>query len=105
MTTCTTELLGRVGPVVPRLSCSWHAARTAAAAGTSDAFMSARRFDSLKVNGIGPTPGYKKAASLDSWSIRWRPRGHSDHSLVSPVALRHRLPTSLRLAATSDSSA
>src|SRR2546428_7882103 len=58
MTTCTTELLGRVGPVVPRLSCSWHAARTAAAAGTSDAFMSARRFDSLNVNGIDPTPGY-----------------------------------------------
>src|SRR5437870_11686382 len=64
MTTCTTELLGRVGPVVPRLSCSWHAARTAAAAGTSDAFMSARRFDSLNVNGISPTPACKKGRQL-----------------------------------------
>src|SRR2546422_8374972 len=95
VTTCTTELLGRVGPVIPRLSCNWHAARTAAAAGTSDAFMSARRFDSLNVKGIGPTPGYKRAASLDSRSIRWRPGGHGDHSRVSPVALRHRLSTIL----------
>src|SRR2546428_780727 len=91
VTTCTTELLGRVGPVIPRLSCSWHAARTAAAAGTSDAFMSARRLDSLNVNGIAPTPAQKGAASFDSSSIRWRPGGLGDQGRVSPVALRHRL--------------
>src|SRR2546430_17726929 len=100
VTTCATELLGRVGPVIPRLSCSWHAARTTAAAGTSDAFMRARRFDSLNVNGIGPIPACKKAASFDSGSIRWRPGGHGDQGRVSPVALRHRLSAGFLLAAT-----
>src|SRR5438445_8819738 len=94
VTTCTTVLFGGVGPVTC-LAGSSHAARTAAAAGTSDAFMSARRFDSLNVNGISPAPGYKKAASFDSRSIRWRPGGHGDQGRVSPVALRHRLSTAL----------
>src|SRR3989442_10893424 len=79
VTTCATELLGRVGPVIPRLSGSWHAARTAAAAGTSDAFIRARRFDSLNVNGIDPTPRYKKGRQhrlrVDPLAARrtWRP--------------------------------
>src|SRR3989454_9865140 len=60
MTPCTRGWLGGVGPVAPRLPCGGRGAGTGAAAGTSDAFMSARRFDSLNVNGIDPTPGYKK---------------------------------------------
>jgi hypothetical protein len=56
----TAELLGRVG------------------LGTSDAFISARRFDSLNVNGIALTPTQKKAASLDLGSNRWRPGGHCE---------------------------
>src|SRR2546426_679488 len=46
-----TDWLGRAGPVIP-LSRGWHAASAATAAGTSDAFISASRLESLKVNGI-----------------------------------------------------
>src|SRR5437667_879163 len=65
VTTCTTELLGRVGSVIPRLSCSWHAARASAAAETSDAFLSDGRYDKLNVNGISPAHGYKITAAFD----------------------------------------
>src|SRR2546426_11393348 len=48
-------------PLFPHTPLSQSPAKgPAPAAGTSDAFMSARRFDSLNVNGIDPTPGYKK---------------------------------------------
>jgi hypothetical protein len=49
--TCTT-VFGGLGSVT-RLPGSSHAAQTAAAATTADAFISAKRTESLKVNGMG----------------------------------------------------
>src|SRR2546428_12743654 len=96
VTTCTTELLGRVGPVIPRLSCSWHVASTAAAAGTSDAFMSARRFDSLNVNGIAPTPAQKEGPPASTHRrFAGGPADVASPARLSPVALRRRLSTAL----------
>src|SRR5207245_2242985 len=80
-TTCTTGLLG---PLTCRIRS--HAARTAAAA-ASEALMSARRLDSLKVNGMAPTLLRKKGPP-DSLAARRTSRACAR---LSPVALRHRL--------------
>src|SRR2546426_4678467 len=79
VTTCTTGP-GGVG-LVRRRGFS-HAASSAAGRATA-VFESARRFDSLNVNGMGPTPPNEKEPPASTHSrLRWRPGGRREQWLA-----------------------
>src|SRR2546426_707849 len=76
-----TDWLGRAGPVIP-LSRGWHAASAATAAGTSDAFISASRLESLKVKGIlAPSLVQEGLPASAQSRFRSEPRGRGEQRL------------------------